>query len=337
MTAPYAGTDANHADSVMPQREAFDRIDVHLVRVLHTLIAERNVSRAAVRLGSSQPLVSAQLKRLRELTGDPILVRTGSGMAPTAAAIAMDEPARQLLRAADTLFSPRLRGARFDPATSEARFRIATSDYIDPRFIPGVAARARRLAPGIRLEFLGLGDGYDYAAALADGLVDLVIGNWFKPPGELHLGRLLGDEIVCLVARDHPFVRLSTTRQWTPARYLGAEHIAPARLHAGSEGVVDDHLRTLGMTRQVAVRCAHFSLIPAMVAHSGLVLTTGRLYCQQQLDRLPVAIIRCPIPFPPLRYYQLWHPRSRTSPALAWFREQVREVARTLGESRSAA
>lgn len=127
-------------------------------------------------------------------------------------------------------------------------------------------------------------------------------------------------------------MKLSSTRQWTPARYLAADHIAPARLLAGSDGVVDDHLATLGMRRRLAVRCAHFSLIPAMVAGSGLVLTTGRLYCQQQVDRLPVKIIRCPVPFPPLRYYQLWHPRSRTSPALTWFRDQVREVARTLGE-----
>ena len=314
----------------MSQREAFDRIDIHLVRVLHTLIAERNVSRTAVRLGSSQPLVSAQLKRLRELTGDPILVRTGSGMAPTAAALEMDEHARHVLQSADALFSPKLRGGTFNPAASEVLFRVVASDFLDPRFIPGIIARTRRLAPGIRLEFLALANGYDHAAALADGSADLVIGNWLKPPGDLHLGRLIADEIVCLVANDHPFVRLSTTRQWTPERYLAAEHVAPARFHVASEGVVDDHLASLGHERRLAVRCAHFSLIPAIVAQSRLVLTTGRLYCQQHTDRLPVQIIRCPMPFPPLRYYQLWHPRSRVSPALAWFREQVREVARTL-------
>lgn len=316
----------------MSQREAFDRIDVHLVRVLHTLIAERNVSRTAVRLGSSQPLVSAQLKRLRELTGDPILVRSGSGMAPTAVALAMDAHARQILQAAETLFSPRLRSGSFDPATSDALFRIVASDYLDPRFLPGIAARTRRFAPGIRLEFLPLADGYDYAAALAEGSADLVIGNWLKPPEDLHLGRLITDEIVCLVAEDHPFVKLSATRQWTAERYLAADHIAPARFQIGSEGVVDDHLAAIGLKRRLAVRCAHFSLIPTMVAQGRLVLTTGRLYCQQQLEQLAVKIIRCPVLFPPLRYFQLWHPLSRASPALTWFREQVREVARTLGE-----
>ena len=329
---PYAWADAVHPGTDMSRREAFDRIDVHLVRVLHTLIAERNVSRTALRLGSSQPLVSAQLKRLRELTGDPILVRTGSGMAPTAEALRMDEHARHILQAADALFSPKLRGEGFSPSSSDALFRVAASDYLDPRFIPGVAARVRRLAPGVRLEFLALADGYDYAAALAEGSADLVIGNWLKPPGELHLGRLIADEMVCLVAKDHPFVKLSTTRQWTVERYLAADHVAPARFHVASEGVVDDHLATLGHTRRLAVRCAHFGLIPAIVARSRLVLTTGRLYCQQQVEQLPVRIIRCPVPFPPLRYFQLWHPRSRVSPALAWFRDQVREVARSLVE-----
>lgn len=316
----------------MSQREAFDRIDVHLVRVLHTLIAERNVSRTAVRLGSSQPLVSAQLKRLRELTGDPILVRTGAGMAPTAAALTMDEHARQLLQAAETLFSPRLRSSAFAPSTSDALFRVVASDYLDPRFIPAVTARTRQLAPGIQLEFLPLADGFDYGAALAEGRADLVIGNWLRPPGDLHLGRLIADEIVCLVAADHPFVKVSTTRQWTVERYLAADHVAPARFQVGSDGVVDDHLQSLGLKRRLAVRCAHFSLIPAMVAQSRLVLTTGRLYCQQQVGRSGLRIIRCPVPFPPLRYFQLWHPLSRSSPALAWFREQVREVARTLTE-----
>ena len=328
--SPYARPDASYPEFVMSQREAFDRIDVHLVRVLHTLIAERNVSRTAVRLGSSQPLVSAQLKRLRELTGDPILVRTGAGMSPTAAALAMDEHARQFLQAANTLFSPRLRGGGFLPASSDALFRVVASDYLDPRFIPAVTARTRQLAPGIRLEFLPLADGYDYGAALAEGSADLVVGNWLKPPDDLHLGRLVSDEVVCLVAADHPFVKTSTTRQWTVDRYLGADHIAPARFQVGSEGVVDDHLQSLGLKRRLSVRCAHFGLIPTMVAQSRLVLTTGRLYCQQQIDRLPVRIIRCPVPFPPLRYFQLWHPLSRSSPALAWFREQVRDVARTL-------
>src|SRR6201985_3958167 len=104
----------------MTLRTEFDKIELHLIRVLHTLITERSVSRAAVRLQSSQPAVSAQLKRLRELTGDPLLVRAGHGMTPTAVAQQMVAPAASLLAEADRLFSPRTRRAGFAAPTRAA-------------------------------------------------------------------------------------------------------------------------------------------------------------------------------------------------------------------------
>jgi DNA-binding transcriptional LysR family regulator len=86
----------------------------------------------------------------------------------------------------------------------------------------------------------------------------------------------------------------------------------------------------LGLARRVAVKTAHFSLIPLMVAQSLLVLTTGRLFCSRHVDSLPVKILRCPVPFPPLTYYQLWHDVTHASASARWLREQVREVARNL-------
>jgi DNA-binding transcriptional LysR family regulator len=85
------------------------------------------------------------------------------------------------------------------------------------------------------------------------------------------------------------------------------------------------------MKREVVVKSAHFSLIPLMVAQSLLVLTTGRLFCSRYVDSLPVRIVRCPVAFPPLTYYQLWHDLTHASAANRWLRDQVREVARNLG------
>ena len=90
------------------------------------------------------------------------------------------------------------------------------------------------------------------------------------------------------------------------------------------------HLASLGVRRDIVVRSAHFSLIPLMVAQSLLVLTTGRLFCSRYVDSLPVRIVRCPVAFPPLTYYQLWHDLTHASAANRWLREQVREVARNL-------
>ena len=121
----------------MRDQALLDKIDLHLIRVLHTVLTDRSVSRAAIRLGMYQPAVSAALKRLRELSGDPLLVRSGSGMVPTDAGLRMIDPAASILRAAEMLFSD-ARG--FDPQTAQTTFRIAASDYLDPLFLPMLVA-----------------------------------------------------------------------------------------------------------------------------------------------------------------------------------------------------
>jgi DNA-binding transcriptional LysR family regulator len=312
----------------MARREEFDKIELHLVRVLHTVITECSVSRAALSLQSTQPAVSAQLKRLRELIGDPLLVRAGTTMAATPTALSLLQPAAELLQRADRLFSSHARARAFEPASTQTVFRIAASDYLDPLFLPELVARLKTGAPLARIEIKALSREFDYRRSLAAGEVDLVVGNWLEPPGELHLGKLTSDEVVCLVADDHPAAR---SREWSQARYLACDHVAPAELHPGAVGVIDQHLAARGLTRSVSVRAAHFGLIPLMVAQSLLVLTTGRQFCSRYVDVLPVRVVRCPVEFPAMSYYQLWHDLTHNAPAQRWLREQVREVARELG------
>ena len=222
------------------KRAEFERIDLHLIRVLLTLISERSVSRAAVQLQSTPPAVSAQLKRI---------------------------------------------------------------------------------APRVRLELEPLTDHFDYRRSLANGEVDLVIGNWLEPPAELHLGPLLTDQVVCLVAKDHSVADAKAANTWTVEQYLANEHVAPMPLHPGAIGVIDEHLSAKGLNRNIVVRSPHFGLIPMMVSDSRLVMTTGRLFCSRY-EHLPVKIIKCPVPFPPLIYYQLWHDLTHRSPSMKWFRDQ---------------
>lgn len=308
----------------MKPQPLFDKIDLHLIKVLHTVLSERSVSRAAVRLGMYQPAVSSALKRLRELSGDPLLVRSGSLMVPTEAGLRMLEPAAHILRSAETLFSD-ARG--FDPATSEHTFSIAASDYLDPLFLPQLVARVKQLAPLCPIEIHSLSGKTDYRHQLAQGEVDVVVGNWPKPPQDLHLGRLFGDEVVCLIGQHHPAAR----RGWTSVQdWLDAEHVAPMPTHPGARGVIDDHLAEQGLARRISTRCAHFGLIPGMVAASLLVLTTGRQYCERFVSELPVAIVEPPVAFPRMMYYQLWHPRTHQSSAGRWLREQIKSVAAAL-------
>ncbi len=307
----------------MKDQSLFDKIDLHLIRVLNTVLTERSVSRAAIRLGMYQPAVSTALRRLRELAGDPLLVRSGGGMVPTDAGLRMIEPSASILRAAEVLFSD-ARG--FDPATATTVFSLAASDYLDPLFLPQLVAQIKAQAPNCRIDMRALSAESDYRAHLAQGDIDIVIGNWASPPDDLHMGRLFGDEVVCLVAADHPAVR----RSWDAEAWLAAEHVAPTPTHPGAKGVIDDHLDTLGLQRNIMVRCPHFGLIPSMVASSRLVLTTGRQYCERFTDFMPLKVLPCPIEFPRMMYYQLWHERSHASNSAKWLRERVRAVATTL-------
>ena len=226
------------------------------------------------------------------------------------------------------LFAPQQRSGPFEPASAALTFRIAASDYLDPLFLPRIVELLKREAPLAQVELHPLSAEIDYRRKLASGEVDLVIGNWLQPPEELHLGRLMSDEIVCLVAPDHPAARGG--RGWTVERYLQSEHVAPMAFHSGAPGVIDEHLAAQGLQRNLVVRSAHFSLIPLMVARSWLVLTTGRLFCSRYVDALDLRIVRCPVQFPPLTYYQLWHDRTHAAPPLRWLRERVRDVARQL-------
>ncbi len=308
----------------------FDKIDLHLIRVLHTVLVERSVSRAALRLGTHQPAVSAALKRLRGLAGDPLLVRSGAGMVPTEAGLRMVEPAADILRAAERLFSD---ARSFDAATASHAFSLAASDYLDPTFLPRLVTQIRAQAPGCGIDIHPLSADADYRHQLAQGEVDVVIGNWPKPPDDLHLGRLFGDEVVCLVASHHPAVR----RGWDAEAWLAADHIAPMPTHPGARGVIDDHLASLGLVRKMVARCPTFGLIPAMVAGSLLVLTTGRQYCERFVGTLPVQILPCPVEFPRMMYYQLWHERTHASSAGRWLREQIKTVAASLRHPEAAA
>lgn len=314
----------------MRDQALFDKIDLHLIRVLHTVLTERSVSRAAIRLGMYQPAVSSALKRLRELSGDPLLVRSGSGMVPTDAALRMIEPTASILRSAEVLFSD-ARG--FDPQTATNTFRIAASDYLDPLFLPMFVTQVKEQAPGCRIEIHPLSPDSNYHAHLSLGHIDLVIGNWLKPPEDLHMARLFGDEIVSLVSADHP----ATRRGWDADTWLAAEHIAPTPLHPGARGIIDQMLDAQSLQRNITVRCAHFGLIPDMVASSLLVLTTGRQYCERFTDRLPVKLLPCPVDFPRLMYYQLWHERTHASSSARWLRDRIKSVAASLRTPAGAA
>lgn len=308
----------------MKDSSLLDKIDLQLIRTLHTLLTERSVSKAALRLGQHQPAVSLALKRLRDLMDDPILVRSGTGMVPTEFGLSLIEPSAHVLSTTQSMFS---KGRTFDPAKATHTFRIAAGDTLDPLFLPLLIGRIKSLAPLCRVEVHTPSPQAQYAHELAHGLIDVVIGNWTNPSEELHRAPLFDDEVVSLVSDRHPAVR----RGWSVQDWLNCEHVAPTPAYPGWRGVIDQHLDTLNMQRNIAVRCTYFGLMPGMVASSLLVLTTGRHYCQRYLNGnggpLALQILTPPLEFPKMTYCQLWHERSHVSPSARWLRTQIKSCA----------
>lgn len=296
-------------------------LDTHLLRVLYLVLQERSVSRAADRLGITQPAVSSALKRLREITGDELLVRTRSGMTPTERAEGLLGPTRAALDAIDSIL---VQAEPFDPAKSKRVFGVGAPDYFDAFFLSNLIERFRRAVPNGRLNVRPLSLDVDFERLLEEGELDVVIGNWPRPPEYLRTTPLFDDEVVCMVAERHPLARKDSI---SADDYLIAQHLAPVRYAGGVRGAIDDHLHKLGVKRDIRVSLPYFHVAPYVLITTDLIFTTGRRFAAHYAKFLPIRILKAPLEFPPLRFYQLWHERTHAAPAARWLREQVTQVA----------
>jgi len=303
-----------------------DPFDTYLLRVFSILMSERSVSRTAARMNQSQPAISGALRRLREIFGDPLLIKDKQRMVPTERAIQLVVSARVVLGEFDVLLAP---DPAFDPATTRQVFRIGTPDYLAPPLMSAVVQYMRSAAPGARLLLQPLGPDYDFETALAEGELDVVIGNWPQPPEHLRTTLLLEDEIVCLVDRNHPHAAGLTV-----AAYLQAAHVVPLIYSITQRGVVETALASQRMARTGTVTVPYFGLAPHLLPGTDLIFTTSRHFAQHYAGMLPLAIVPSPIDFPPMRFYQLWHGRTQHAPGHVWFRSLLSAVVRTAGATR---
>jgi DNA-binding transcriptional LysR family regulator len=302
-------------------------LDLHLIRILYLLLVEKNVSRVALKLNQPQPSISASLRKLRELTGDPLLVRGARGMVPTQHGESLLKPAKRILDEAESLF---VRKAPFVPEQATRTFHIAAPDYLDARFLPNVVALLRRGSPGSKVVIHALGPGLDYLRMMSDGEMDLVIANWDEPPAHLHMSKLFEDPIICTMRADSPYAKRTAPDAMTLEDYLDLPHVAPTQMLPGYHGVIDAWLERHGLQRRVAVESPYFGVIPYMLTQSDLVLTTGRQFIRAFEKTLPLKSFTVPLKFPPMRFYQLWHQRVHQSTEHKWLRDQVSSAARAL-------
>lgn len=304
-------------------------VDSHLLRVLVTLVSERNVSRTAIRLNQSQPAISTALKRLREIFADPLLVRQRAGMAPTDRALLLCEQARRALAEIDAMHAS---VDRFDPASSTQTFKLGSPDFLVSSFLAGVVEELRQSAPQARLIVQPLSAEFDHERALASGDLDLVISNGLQPPPHLHLSLLLEDDLVCLLGANHPNAATGLTRE----QYMASRHIVPMPYVQGQRSVVEAHLSRLRLLRDACVVVPYFELAPHLLINTDLVFTTARHFASHYARLLPLAVSDAPFDFPRMRFYQLWHERSHLAAPHRWFRKLVQSAARCIGASHIA-
>jgi DNA-binding transcriptional LysR family regulator len=309
----------------MTSRSAIDQVDGYLLRVLCLLLEERSVSGVARRLNQTQPSISSALKRLRAMFGDPLLVRDKLDMVPTARALQLAAQARILLDAMGALVTG---PEAFDAKTASQTFRIASPDYLAPSFLADVVARIEREAPNCRVELHPLAANFDSERALAEDMLDVIIGNWPAPPERLHISLLLEDELVCLVRIGHPLAGADLTE----ADYLTAKHLVPMRYSSVQRGVVETHLASLRVERDARAVVPYFGLAPYIVARTDLIFTTARHFAQPFTELLPLVMLKAPPGFPTMRFYQLWHERAHHAPSHRWLRGLIASVGRSLAD-----
>jgi DNA-binding transcriptional LysR family regulator len=298
-------------------------VDLNLLVAFEALLDERSVSRAAARVGLSQPAMSNALARLRAVFDDRLFERAAGGMAPTPRAEQLRGPLRaglaQLRRAFEGETS-------FDPATSPRRFRVAATDYVEWLLAGPLAAALSRQAPGVQIQLRRL-DRLFVApeAALRAGEIDLAIG-FFPDARSLESGSvsetLLEEQNVVVARQGHPLLR----RRLDLDAFAAARHAAVI-YRPEPWGLIDTELAARGRRRNLFLAAPHFLTVLRAVSESDLIACVPERLARGLRQSLRLAIRPVPFPLPPFHTRMVWHEHAAGDAALIWLRSVLRAIA----------
>ena len=310
-----------------------NRIDMNLLVYLEVLLREKSVTRAAQHLGISQPAMSNGLRRLRELLGDPLLVRTSGGMSPTGRAQELEPLIRDALRQLEIALAT---GHDFDPKESRRVFRIMASDYTESTLIPPLLRRMREDAPGITLDIMTPSD-VSYTD-VEQGKIDMVINRFTSLPQSFHQITVWSDHFCCMMSPDNPIAKDFNLRS-----YMDSQHVWVSKTGFGVGvgvnpddvqrlGFVDEVLGSLGEKRQIRVFTRHYQAAVLMAEVDDLVVTIPSRLAHLQRNNPNIVVKAPPFDMPPLTLKMVWSPLLHHDPAHKWMRGLVAEVAATISE-----
>lgn len=291
--------------------------DLNLLRVFDAMIAERNVTRAAHRVFLSQPATSHALSRLRNGIGDPLFIRMGREMVPTAKALALAPAVRNMLDQLTTA----LDDVPFDPHTSTATFRIGLVDVMEYLLAPKFARLIQEDAPHIRFAIQSY-DSFSYQTQLGNGMLDIAIGLPEPSAPNIYSSKLAALPPVGLVRKNHPL-----TQGNADVREFNLTPRLTTDLRAGWP------LNNSNVPAKSPVSIyttAHFFAIPMLLANSDLLLITSHVVADLLCAQYPLVTIPLPEPYPPLEPHIFWHQRTHGDPAYKWMRDQIIATVRDL-------
>ncbi len=298
-----------------------DELDLNLLRVFDAVYREQSLSRAAQRLGLSQPGISQALNRLRQHIGDPLFVRQTHGVAPTAYSDAIAEPIQRALENLQAALHTR---TVQDLRQIDRRLRIAMSDYSESLILAPLIRLIDEQAPKLQIRVVP-DDRVNLHTAMNDGELDLVIGA-IPPLDEQYRHQdLCTEEFVCIVRRGHPVIQGHLSLD----HYKQARHVGIA-VRAAQLSKIDQACQPHGFQRQINVVVPNFMALPFIIAATDCVATMPRRLLRLVPPHLGLQILPAPIALPTPTIRQYWPERNHQDMVCRWMREQIYQICQTL-------
>lgn len=291
-------------------------IDLNLLVAFDALICERNVTRAGVRIGRTQPAMSAALARLRLLLKDELFVRSAAGLQPTPRALELAAPLGEALASIQRTLDFT---QDFDPSRSTVRFTLGLSDHPAFVMLPSLQKRLAQLAPGITLRIKSFSAREDAVSLLDAGEVDAAVGVPGGATPRIPTMPLFEERFVCVMRKGHPLAK----KRMSLKGFLACQHLLVSPEGDGV-GHVDVRLAQLGHKRDIAITLPQMYAAPAIVAHSDLLATLMEGVVQASGLRGKLEVLPLPqLDLAPVPFVLHWHRRNDAHPAQRWLRGQV--------------
>ncbi|MFJ5486792.1 LysR family transcriptional regulator [Hansschlegelia beijingensis] len=294
------------------------RYDLNLLPIFVALMEERSVTRAADRLGMTQPALSNALSRLRVMMQDQLFIRERYGVQPTPIAL---ELAPVIAEALARLDDAVLGQQDFDPAKAERLFAIAPNGYVEFAIVPAIIARLGRDAPGVKLRLIPYGNDL-VETGVSSGATALALGRIVDPPDNLVVTHLLDDGLACVVRADHPEIGDRISReQFERLKHINV--VPPGRMRAGLfQALSQQQLR-----RDVAISVTNFFAVVEMIAVTDYCATLPKLICRRVAHDRRLKVLSAPVDLGTFPVEMAWHVRYRHDAAHRWLRSLIAEVA----------